>query len=444
MSITITESIELVSPSNTPSNEHHEARGHSKMSNFYVIASGYLLFTLSDSALKMIILLELYNRSFNALEISFMFVLYEFLGVVTNLFGGVLGSKWGLRLCLLSGLFFQCIGIGILCGLKSHWSNQIVIVYIALAQGVCGVAKDLIKMSGKSVTKLVSKDEDNAQSSLFKIVAWLTGAKNSVKGLGFFAGAFMINYLNYIITLIILLVINFAVVPFAWFFLERDLGVSKNREPITIKKIFNKNKAINTLSLARVFLFGSRDIWFEVPLPVFLRGVLGLSYILTGTFIAVWVIVYGAVQSMTPQYILKPLGNFPLKRGKALVPWTLLLIAATSLLALATTIIDYNHTTTMLIILIIGLLIFGSIFAVNSSIHSFLIVAYCDHDKVAMNVGFYYMSNAIGRLFGLLTGGLLYWYIGLYACLWASVSFLVVCSIVSSFLGDVPSNDHVE
>ncbi|GES82973.1 organoarsenical effux MFS transporter ArsJ [Rhizophagus clarus] len=393
------------------------------MKNFYVIASGYLLFTLTDSGLRMIILFQLYNLKYNALQISSMFTLYEFFGVITNLFGGILGSRLGLKFCLLTGLVFQIIGIGLLCGLRLNWGKTIVIIYIIISQGFSGIAKDMVKLGGKSVTKLVTND--GQQSKLFKLVAWLTGAKNSVKGAGFFWGALLFKYIGYIPALLVLLVMNLIVIPPALFYLDHTLA----------------GRDVNILSLARMFLFGSRDLWFEVPVPLFLRGPIGWSYLETGAFLAGWVIFYGAIQSSTPQLILKPARIYPVTSGKILVPFTIILFFATIGIAFGLQFINIKTQRIPLIILIIvGTFIFAFIFAINSSIHSFLILAYCHRDKVAMNVGFYYMGNSLGRLFGLIIGGILFTYLNLAACLWFSSGALILCTIISFYLGPIPED----
>ncbi|CAG8537632.1 46119_t:CDS:2 [Gigaspora margarita] len=361
----------------------NESSNVAAMRNFYAISFGYIFFTLTDSGLRMIVLLELYDRHFNALQISIMFTLYEFFGVIINLTGGIMGSRLGIRVCLVSGLCVQVVGISMLCGLQdfwSSWSSLIIIIYVTIAQGFSGMAKDLVKLGGKSVTKLVTKDDNLHQSTLFKLVAWITGAKNSVKGAGFFWGAFILLYTGYIPALLILMAMNLIIIPFALIYVDHDLAVSKSKKQLTFKEIFNKGRDVNILSFARMFLFGSRDLWFEVPLPLYLRGPVGWSYLGTGALLAGWIIFYGVIQSSTPQLILKPLRIYPVKN------------------------------------------------------------AYCHKDKVAMNVGFYYMANAMGRLVGLIVGGVLYYYVELDACLWASVGALIFCTIVSFFLGPIPEN----
>ncbi|KAI8824773.1 major facilitator superfamily domain-containing protein [Fimicolochytrium jonesii] len=423
------------------------------MRNFYIIASGYLIFTFTDAALRMIVLFGLYQRRYQPFEIALMFTSYEALGVVTNLFGGIMGSRWGLRLCILGGLACQLVGISLLFALlradEDGWSRGAVIGYVIFAQCFAGVAKDLVKLAGKSVTKLVTKSEDEntraaaAHSPLFRLVAWLTGAKNSIKGLGFFAGAALLNYAGVWPSLLVLAIFCLLVIP-GCLRLDHDLGRSKTAGRLTLRKIFDKGYAVNMLSLARMFLFGSRDLWFEVVLPIYLRAMFNWSFTASGAFLAVWIVIYGAVQTATPEYILKPLKCYPLRRGKLLVPWTAALLTIT--IGLASFLTAFRDTpygegsTGMLIGLAAFLIVFAFFFAVNSSMHSYLIVAYAGKDKVAINVGFYYCANAMGRLVGTLLSGWLFQYQGgIWVCLWTSCGFLIVCAVVSVFL---PDTDH--
>ncbi|KAJ3050360.1 hypothetical protein HK097_008682 [Rhizophlyctis rosea] len=375
-----------------------------------------------------------------------MFTSYEALGVVTNLFGGMMGAKWGLRSCIIAGLICQLLGISLLFVLlkAETWTKPAVIGYVVFAQAFAGVAKDLVKLAGKSVTKLVAKDDDGANSPLFKLVAWVTGAKNSVKGLGFFLGALFLNFTGLWPSLLVLVILCLFVLP-PCYCLPPTLGVSKSNKTLTLREIFDKGFSINMLSLARVFLFGSRDLWFEVVLPIYLRAMFGWSFTASGSFMAVWIILYGAVQTATPQYILKPLRCYPVKKGNILVPWTVtLFIVIVALAAYQTAVRNVafgDGSAGMLAGLIVGLAIFAFFFAVNSSIHSYLIVAYAGKDRVAINVGFYYCANAIGRLVGTLMSGWLFQYYGLWTCLWTSGIFLVLCAIISVFLPPVPMKE---
>ena len=88
--------------------------------------------------------------------------------------------------------------------------------------------------------------------------------------------------------------------------------------------------------------------------------------------------------------------------------------------------------------LVVGLIAFGVVFAMNSAVHSYLILAYADNDRAAMNVGFYYMANAGGRLAGTILSGLLYQWQGLTACLWASAAFVLAAAALSLLLPSRP------
>ncbi|KAI9138160.1 hypothetical protein BKA69DRAFT_1093692 [Paraphysoderma sedebokerense] len=333
-----------------------------------------------------------------------MFTLYELLGVLTNLLGGILGSRIGLKPCLLAGLF-----------------------------SFSGIAKDLVKMSGKSITKLVTKESDSG-GPLFRLVANLTGAKNSIKGIGYFLGSVILIPGFYVALGILTGVTSVVAIP-SWIFVDSGLGISKSGEKLTLKRIFRKDRNVTILSLSRFFLFGSRDLWFEIALPVYLRGVLEWSYYQTGLFLAVWVIIYGIVQSSTPKFILQPLKMYPLTTAKPLIFWTGILALVTLLNSLLFTFISpsMSYTGTVLS-LVMGLGLFAIVFAVNSSIHSYLILKFSNRDKVAVNVGFYYMANSMGRLVGTIVSGVMYVETGLMGCLWISLGFVVLGEIVNLLL----------
>ncbi|KAI9179175.1 hypothetical protein H9P43_005837 [Blastocladiella emersonii ATCC 22665] len=398
------------------------------MANFYAIACTYLAFTLSDSALRMIVLLELFTRKFSPVEIALMFTLYELLGVFTNLFGGVMGSRIGLRPLLLVGLVSQMAGIGMLYGLDPAWSKAATTAYIAASQGLSGIAKDLVKMSGKSVTKLAAKPADSG-SSLLRLVSRLTGAKNSVKGVGYFFGALLVTW-GYIPALSVLLALVVLTFVASFAYVGADLGKSAKRTTL-VEIVRKQNPQIRRLSLARMFLFGARDLWFEVPLPVFLRGVLGWAYFSTGAFLATWVIVYGVVQSAAPQ-LVKRAGMDP-HSPRPLIPVLGLLAAVLALVAGLLYAVDDSAVGTSAV-LIAGLGAFAALFGVASSLHSYLIVAYSGRDKVAANVGIYYCANAVGRLAGTVASGYIYSGFGLPACLWFSVGAMVVSNAVNLLL----------
>ena len=147
---------------------------------FVIISSSYLLFTITDGAIRMIVLLHAYNKSFSALEVAIMFSLYEMAGVVTNLAAGFMGAAWGIKFTLTIGLALQLFSYGLLFGWQDDWSKETAIIYVTVAQMFAGIAKDLTKLGGKTVTKLVTPDEQETQ--LFKLVSFITGFKNSLKG----------------------------------------------------------------------------------------------------------------------------------------------------------------------------------------------------------------------------------------------------------------------
>ncbi|KAG2429769.1 hypothetical protein HXX76_010553 [Chlamydomonas incerta] len=422
-------------------------RKYSALKPFVIISLSYLLFTTTDGAVRMIVLLHAYKAGFSAWQVAIMFTLYELAGVVTNLAAGMMGARWGIKWTLLSGLSLQLAGIGMLYGWQDEWNTADNrwkgILFVTCAQLLCGIAKDLTKLGGKTVTKLVTPDEK--QSSLFKLVSFITGMKNSLKGIGYFIGAAAVSF-NYYFALSLLEVLILLAMPWAVLGLSEQLGRAR-KENLTLSKIFKQPYNINVLSVSRYFLFGSRDMWFEVPLPFFLRDAvygLGWSRPLTGLFLAVWIIVYGQVQSWTPQLVLQPLRQSPANKYVAVL-WNLLLVLTPLFMGLmlqATPIFTSHDLGGMTGVMVGGLGAFCLLFAVNSSIHSYLIVRYAQGDKVAMNVGFYYCANAMGRLTGTLVSGALYSYAGdtviqgFAACFWASVGFALLSALVEMFVHD--------
>jgi len=368
-----------------------------------------------------------------------MFTLYEACGAVTNLVAGVAGARWGIKRTLVSGLALQLVGLGMLLGWDEGWGKAKATVFVTVAQALCGVAKDLTKLGGKTVTKLVTPE--GKQLRLFKLVAWLTGFKNSLKGLGYFLGAALLS-VSYEAALLVNMALILLAIPWAAVALRKELGRSDKQ--ITLRSVFEKPYNVNVLSFARLFLFGSRDLWFEVPLPFFLRDAgegLGWGRTTTGAVLALWIIGYGQVQSWAPQTILAPLKQSPPNKWHSWLWVSLLLLAPAALGAIVDQSDRLSHTA-FAALLVAGLAVFAFIFAVNSSIHSYLIVRYSDNDKVAMSVGFYYMANAIGRLTGTLASGALYSHAGsgaregFAACFWASVAFLAVTAAATLAIKD--------
>ncbi len=419
---------------------------------FAVISTCYLLFTVTDGAIRMIVLLHAYSKSFSALQVALMFTLYELAGVFTNLFAGLAGARWGIRRTMICGLCLQVLSFGMLFFWDDSWTKETAIVYVTVASMFGGIAKDLTKLGGKTVTKLVTKEGQNTK--LFKLVSILTGMKNSLKGVGYFLGSALIN-VSYPLALACMMALIIIALPFAIFGLTDDLGTAK-KSNATLSQVFNlKNRNLSILSLARMFLFASRDFWFEVPLPFYLRspdcedlgpvevcdstsscipgavcdsddgycvnqnpgggcGGLGYDKVVVGAFLAGYIILYGQVQSWTPQLVTGPLGQTPPNRLTEVL-WGVINILPTMFAALVIFLapsFQDNYRPGMTGYLVVIIVTFAIIFAINSSIHSYLVVKYASRDKVAVSVGFYYMSNAAGRLFGTLGSGLIYSYVG--------------------------------
>jgi predicted MFS family arabinose efflux permease len=216
--------------------------------------------------------------------------------------------------------------------------------------------------------------------------------------------------------------------------LKRDLGKSTSRPKF--RDIFSKSRAINLLSAARLFLFGARDVWFVVALPVFLAESLGWDFWQVGGFLAAWVIGYGIVQSLAPYVTGRRRGALP--DGRAAFAWAAVLATVPGAMAL---LLVQGHSPQ--IVLIAGLSVFGVLFAVNSSLHSYLIVSYAAEDGVSLDVGFYYMANAMGRLLGTLLSGWMFQRFGLAACL-ATSSLLVGLAALVSIALPRHQQDHVK
>jgi MFS family permease len=395
--------------------------------NYALVTLAYWAFTLTDGALRMLVLLHFHALGYTPVELAFLFLFYEFFGVVTNLFGGYLAARMGLRVTLFGGLALQVVALAMLSLVTPAWSKIVSVAYVMSAQALSGIAKDLTKMSAKSSIKVLVPDgAENAQSSLFKWVAILTGSKNALKGAGFFLGGLLLARLGFrgslwsmAGALAVVLVGCVASLPSA-------MGKAKNKAKFT--HLLSKTPAINILSAARFFLFGARDIWFVVGVPVFLSVRLGWSFTEVGGFLALWVVGYGAIQSVAPALLRRwTAGQAP--QGKTALVLALMLAAISMAMALG---IASGISPTLM--LVVGLGLFGAVFAVNSSVHSYLILAYSDGDKVAMNVGFYYMANAGGRLVGTLLSGALYQVAGVAGCLWGTVVFAVITAVLSTRL----------
>jgi MFS family permease len=389
------------------------------LKGYLVVTGGYWGFTITDGAIRMLVVLYFHQLGYSPFEVAMLFLFYEFFGVVTNLVGGWVGARIGLNLTMHMGMALQVLALSMLM-VPDAWLS---VPYVMFAQALSGIAKDLNKMSAKASVKLMLPEGEGADSRLFRWVAVLTGSKNALKGAGFFIGAALLAAVGFRVTLGILAGGLFVVLVVTWLMLPRDLGRTKAKPKFT--QIFAKTREINWLSAARFFLFGSRDVWFVVGLPVFLYSVLGWGFTQVGAFMALWIIGYGIVQASAPRLIRRGPQLLAPDGGTARL-WTFLLATVPAGIAIALMQgLDPAWT------LIIGLAIFGIVFAINSAIHSFLILSYSDSDGVSMNVGFYYMANAGGRLIGTVLSGWIYQQAGLVGCLWASVVFVLAAGLLT-------------
>ncbi|MEQ3529921.1 organoarsenical effux MFS transporter ArsJ [Pseudoalteromonas sp. XMcav11-Q] len=387
---------------------------------YLVVTGNYWAFTLTDGALRMLVVLHFHALGYSPLSIAMLFLFYEIFGVVTNLVGGFLGARLGLNKTMNIGLAIQIITL-LMLAVPAEW---LTVVYVMIAQALSGIAKDLNKMSAKSSIKMLVAA--GQEGTLFKWVAVLTGSKNALKGVGFFLGGLLLTLLSFKGAMLLMAGVLALVWCYSLYALKNDLGKAKNKPKFT--DIFSKSRSINILSAARLFLFGARDVWFVVALPVFLSQAFEWDHWSVGSFLALWVIGYGIVQSMAPKLI-----NFKdnVSPSTETVKWASLLALVTLGIALS---LYFSWEVKML--LIAGLMVFGILFAVNSSLHSYLIVSMADADGVSLDVGFYYMANAMGRLFGTVLSGWVFQLYGLAACLAISFAFISLAALISAKLPD--------
>ncbi|HEY2028122.1 MAG TPA: organoarsenical effux MFS transporter ArsJ [Myxococcales bacterium] len=399
-----------------------DGAGKSAVRSYAVVTAAYWAFTITDGALRMLVLLHFNALGYTPVQLAFLFLFYELFGILTNLFGGYLAARLGLKVTLTAGLLLQVVALLALSAVRADWTVALSVAYVMAAQALSGVAKDLTKMSAKSFIKVLAP----AQSQLFKWVALLTGSKNALKGVGFFAGGLLLSIAGFKGALFAMAAALALVFAGSQLKLPAQMGRAKARPKF--KAMLSKNRDVNLLSAARFFLFGARDVWFVVGVPVFLASRLGWSFTEVGTFLAVWVIGYGVVQSAAPVFVRGwTRGAAPGARSVGVLAFILAGVTAAIAAGLQT-----QLSPSLLIVC--GLAVFGVIFALNSAIHSYMILAYSDGDKVAMNVGFYYMSNAGGRLAGTLFSGLLFQEAGVPGCLWGSVAFALGAAVISTAL----------
>jgi MFS family permease len=397
------------------------ARGD--LRNYAIVTGAYWCDTIADGAGRVLVLFYFYQRGYSPFAVASLFLFYEFFGIVTNLVGGWLAARLGLKATLVGGLGTQVCALGMLALVPTTW---LVVPYVMAAQALSGIAKDLTKMSSKSAVKLVVPDD--APDALFRWVAILTGSKNALKGVGFFVGGLLLTLVGFQPALLIVAGLVLCALVAVLVLMRGGLGRADRKAKFT--QMFSNTRAVNVLAGARVFLFASRDVWFVVGLPVYLRSERGWSFWQVGAFLAIWVIGYGIVQASAPRFLGR--AGQPGGGTAAWLAFVLAAIPAAIALALSA---SFDPTT----VVVVGLVAFGVVFALNSAVHSYLILSYAEGGKVAMNVGFYYMANAGGRLAGTVLSGALYQWHGLIACLWASVGFVVIAGVLAEFLPGSPA-----
>ncbi|MCG7874287.1 MAG: organoarsenical effux MFS transporter ArsJ [Candidatus Thiodiazotropha lotti] len=396
--------------------------------NYLVVTGGYWAFTVTDGAIRMLVVLYFHLLGYSPFEVAMLFLFYEFFGIVTNLVGGWLGARIGLNLTMHIGMGLQVVALMALT-VPDAWLS---VVYVMIAQALSGIAKDLNKMSAKASVKTMVRD--GGESKLFKWVALLTGSKNALKGAGYFIGAALLEWIGFRGALAVLAGMLLLVLITTSLMLPAGLGKMKSKPKFS--QVFSKVAAINWLSAARFFLFGSRDVWFVVGLPVFLYEVLDWSFTQVGGFLALWIIGYGFVQASVPKLLGRVHQGQGPGGGTARL-WAFLLALLPAAIAMA-----LNQGWPAEQVLVVGLVLFGIVFAINSAVHSYLILAYSDHEKVSMNVGFYYMANAGGRLIGTVLSGLIYQTYGLQGCLWWSALFVILAALLSFRLPEVGADEN--
>nr|WP_194245704.1 organoarsenical effux MFS transporter ArsJ [Donghicola mangrovi] len=407
------------------------------MSAYIAVTAAYWAFMLTDGALRMLVLLHFHTLGFSAVQLAYLFILYEVAGMVTNLGAGWIAARFGLTSTLYAGLGLQVVALLALSQLNPAWGIGLSVAYVMGVQGLSGVAKDLAKMSSKSAVKLLAP---TTGGGLFRWVAVLTGSKNAVKGVGFLLGAALLAVFGFVGAVlgmaIVLAVILCAVVLFM------PSGLPKGRKGAKFSEVFSKSANVNWLSAARVFLFGARDVWFVVGIPIYFYAVLSdgseagnrAAFFMIGTFMALWIILYGVVQANAPKILranARPEGELI----RAARTWAGLLFVVPAALTLAVAMSPAPEMW-LTVTLVIGLLVFGGIFAVNSSLHSYLILAFTKSERVTMDVGFYYMANAAGRLIGTLLSGLTYQIGGLPMVMGTATVMVALSALIAGRLTD--------
>lgn len=408
---------------------------------YMAVTAAYWAFMLTDGALRMLVLLHFHTLGFSPVQLAYLFLLYEFMGIVTNLSAGWIAARFGLTTTLYAGLGFQIVALAALSQLDAGWGEAFSVAFVMAVQGISGVAKDLAKMSAKSAVKVLAPADDS--SALFRWVAVLTGSKNAVKGFGFLLGAALLASVGFQASIISMAVVLALILAAVAAFMPP--GLPRGKKKVKFSQVLSKDRNINRLSLARLFLFGARDVWFVVGVPIYFYSVLSdgteegnrAAFFLIGAFMAGWIVFYGVVQANAPKLLRA--------RDKSLADvvglarfWVGLLAAVPAVLAAAAFAGNGGTSVWLSALLIAGLMAFGLVFALNSALHSYLILAFSRSERVTMDVGFYYMSNAAGRLLGTLLSGLSYQAGGLTLCLVTAAAMAAVSWACAKWLEQQP------
>ena len=392
--------------------------------NYIIVTASYWGFTLVDGALRMLVLFHFFRLGYTPFTLAFLFLLYEAAGIGANLAGGYFASRFGIPRMLAIGQMLQIAGLLMLSGLDPGWGAAASVAWVVVAQGIAGVAKDLTKTASKSAIKATSAE---GSGQLFRWVAWFTGSKNAMKGIGFFVGGLLLDLVGFTHALWMMAALLSVIFVAGLLLLPRQLGKAKSSK--TIRELFGKSRGVNLLAAARIFMFGARDVWFVVGLPVFLYAH-GWKFLQVGGFLAAWTIAYGGVQAIAPSLVSRSTDGLS-REVPAARAWAAILAAVPIALAV---IMNSTDPARPDLVLVVGLALFGLPFAVNSSLHSYLILAYAGSEKAAEDVGFYYAANAAGRLLGITLSGVLYQIAGITGCLIGSAVMLLLCCMITFLL----------
>jgi predicted MFS family arabinose efflux permease len=397
--------------------------------SYVIVTASYWGFTLVDGALRMLVLLHFFRLGYTPFTLAFLFLLYEIAGIAANLGGGWLALRFGIPRMLAAGQVLQIAGLVMLSLLDPGWTAAVSVLWVLIAQGISGIAKDVTKTASKSAIKATSGD---GSGQLFHWVAWFTGSKNAMKGAGFFLGGLLLDLVGFQHALWLMAALIGIILVAGFFLLPSQLGKAKSSK--TVRELFGKSRGVNLLAAARIFMFGARDVWFVVGLPVFLYAN-GWRFLEVGGFLALWTIGYGAIQALAPELVRR--SDDGLSREVPAARWWAGILAVIPLvLAFLLQMPDLPHPDW---IIVGGLALFALPFAVNSSLHSYLILAYAGSEKAAEDVGFYYAANATGRLLGILLSGALYQVGGISACLVGSAAMLIACFLITFMLPTAPA-----